>query len=85
MREDGTIVDRLLLTPDTSFTPSGDGPIESSQGGGGSSGGGSASVIYEYDALGRLTNVDDSSSGSLEYEYDSAGNRTQVSETAATQ
>jgi hypothetical protein len=34
MREDGTIVDRLLLTPDGSLRPSGDGPPESGRGGG---------------------------------------------------
>jgi lysophospholipase L1-like esterase len=34
MREDGTIVDRLLLTPDGSLRPSGDGPPESDRGGG---------------------------------------------------
>ena len=34
MREDGSIVDRILLTP-LSTTPSGDGPTESTRGGGG--------------------------------------------------
>jgi len=35
MREDGTIVDRLLLTPDNAYTPTGNGPAESVRGGGG--------------------------------------------------
>ena len=45
----------------------------------------SATVDYQYDALGRLIEVSDSINGSIEYDYDSAGNRTQVSETAANQ
>jgi hypothetical protein len=35
-REDGYRVDRILLTTNTGYTPSGDGPAESAQGGGGS-------------------------------------------------
>jgi len=39
MREDGSIVDRLLLTPDSSLIPTGDGPPESDREGGSSGGG----------------------------------------------
>lgn len=35
-REDGTSVDRVLITPDGSYTPTGDGPAESAQSGGSS-------------------------------------------------
>ena len=35
-------------------------------------------IKYTYDALGRLTFVEDSINGNRDYDYDDAGNRTQV-------
>ena len=36
-------------------------------------------IEYHYDALGRLTFVEDSTNGNRDYDYDAAGNRTEVS------
>ena len=38
----------------------------------------SKTIRYTYDALGRLTFVEDSQNGNRDYDYDAAGNRTQV-------
>lgn len=43
------------------------------------SGAQSKTTIYTYDALGRLTYVQDSQNGNRDYDYDNAGNRLKVS------
>lgn len=43
------------------------------------SGAQSRTTVYTYDALGRLTYVQDSQNGNRDYDYDSAGNRLRVS------
>jgi hypothetical protein len=58
MAEDGFRLDRLLLTNDPNYTPSGAGPAESEQQG--ASGGGplvllERTIVYTYDNLYRLT------------------------------
>lgn len=39
----------------------------------------SATLRYTYDALGRVTFVEDTVNGNRDYDYDAAGNRTQMS------
>jgi YD repeat-containing protein len=42
-----------------------------------------ATVTYQYDALGRLTFVEDAANGNRDYDYDKAGNRLLVSTNTA--
>jgi YD repeat-containing protein len=44
----------------------------------------SQTLIYTYDALGRVTFVEDTANGNRDYDYDPAGNRTEVVIGAAT-
>ena len=72
-------VDRLLLTTDTTFIPTGSGPAETPQQ---TTDNGQLTllehtIVYTYDNLYRLTNVDYTSGESYEYEYDPVGNRLQ--------
>ncbi|MCP4984658.1 MAG: hypothetical protein GY928_00955, partial [Colwellia sp.] len=87
MREDGLRIDRLLLTTDTTYLPTGYGPAESQQ----LTGTLTLEqpldrvINYDYDNLYRLTNADYSthSTGSGQagetyaYSYDPVGNRLQ--------
>lgn len=47
MREDGTIADRILLTTNASFTPTGTGPAESPRGSGGTGGSGLTATYFD--------------------------------------
>ena len=77
MREDGLQLDRVLLTTDTNYIPTGFGPAESSR---------IATqttlsttitrtIVYTYDDLYRLTNANYSTGELFAYTYDPAGNR----------
>ena len=79
MREDGLRIDRLLLTTDTNYLPTGFGPAESEQQG---TGGGpiallDRTIVYTYDNLYRLTGADYSTGELYEYDYDPVSNRLQ--------
>jgi RHS repeat-associated protein len=83
LREDGLRVDRLLLTTDTTYIPTGFGPAESAQP--------SAltttltrTIVYTYDNLYRLTNATYSTGEVFTYTYDPAGNRTTQTTLAGT-
>jgi len=60
MREDGLRIDRLVLTTDTTFIPTGFGPAETER----QLGGGdlimpiTRTIVYTYDNLYRLTEAD---------------------------
>ena len=80
MREDGLLIDRVLLTTDTTYIPSGFGPAESGRIG--------INTVpptipldrvltYHYDNLYRLTDADYSTGDVYDYEYDPVGNRLQ--------
>jgi YD repeat-containing protein len=80
MREDGLRIDRLLLTTDTTYVPSGFGPAESEQliaGGVGPATLLTRTIVYTYDDLYRLTAADYTTGESYQYSYDSVGNRLQ--------
>ena len=78
MREDGLRIDRLLLTTDTTFIPTGFGPAESErQGSTGSTSLLTRTIVYTYDNLYRLTDADYTTGELYEYEYDPVGNRLQ--------
>jgi RHS repeat-associated protein len=73
MREDGLQIDRLLLTTDTNYIPTGFGPPVTVQ---------SAisttitrTIVYTYDNLYRLTEADYSTGEFFDYTYDDRGNR----------
>ena len=79
MREDGLRIDRLLLTTDDAFTPTGFGPAESERltdpqtipttl---------THTIVYTYDNLYRLTEADYSTGDNYGYGYDAVGNRLQ--------
>ena len=77
MREDGLRLDRLLLTTDTNYIPTGFGPAETGR----QTGSGpllttlNRTLGYTYDGLYRLTEADYTSGELYEYEYDPVGNR----------
>jgi hypothetical protein len=77
MREDGFRLDRLLLTTDTIFIPSGFGPAETEQQG--TDGGPivlvDRTIVYTYDNLYRLTDAAYSTGDLYEYDYDPVSNR----------
>ncbi len=79
MREDGLRLDRLLLTTDTTYLPSGDGPAETARqvGGGGQITPLDHTIVYTYDDLYRLTGADYNTGESYGYSYDPVGNRLQ--------
>jgi RHS repeat-associated protein len=76
-REDGLRLDRLLLTTDTTFIPTGFGPPETRR----LTGAANLEypvdrvIGYDYDHLYRLTSADYSSGETYTYEYDPVGNR----------
>jgi len=77
MREDGVQVDRLLLTTDTTYIPTGFGPEEPAR----LTGTVTLSttldrvIEYDYDKLYRLTEASYSTGELYEYAYDPVGNR----------
>ena len=77
MREDGLRIDRLVLTTDTTFIPTGFGPAETER----QLGGGplivpiTRTIVYTYDNLYRLTAADYTSGENYQYSYDPVGNR----------
>ena len=77
MREDGLRLDRLLLTTDTNYLPTGFGPAESARQGvnGSVTVPLSRTIVYTYDGLERLTDADYSTGEIYDYEYDPVGNR----------
>jgi RHS repeat-associated protein len=77
MREDGLRIDRLLLTTDTTYTPTGFGPAETERqlGGGGLITPLTRTIVYTYDNLYRLTDADYSTGETYQYSYDPVGNR----------
>ena len=74
MREDGLRVDRLLLTTDTTYIPSGVGPAETARQQL-STTTLTRTLVYTYDNLYRLTDADYSTGEAYAYEYDPVGNR----------
>jgi YD repeat-containing protein len=71
-------VDRLLLTTDTLYLPTGDGPAETprqSEGITGETTTITRTLVYTYDHLYRLTNANYSSGEFFDYTYDASGNR----------
>ena len=93
MREDGLRLDRMLLTTDTTFVPTGEGPVESARQTEVSTETTTITrtIVYTYDNLYRLTEADyDSESANLlvpaidanfKYAYDAMGNQTAITET----
>ena len=79
MREDGLRVDRLMLTTDTTYIPTGFGLVESERltGTTGIEVTVDRVITYSYDDLYRLTGASYSSSETYAYEYDPVGNRLQ--------
>ena len=79
MREDGLRIDRLLLTTDTTYIPTGFGPVETERqtGTGGLVMPLTRTIVYTYDKLSRLTGAGYSSGESYQYSYDPVGNRLQ--------
>jgi RHS repeat-associated protein len=80
MREDGLRIDRLLLTTDTTYLPSGFGPVETVQQveeGPGRMVLLDRTLVYTYDNLYRLTGAAYSTGELYEYAYDPVGNRLQ--------
>jgi YD repeat-containing protein len=77
MREDGLRIDRLLLTTDTNYVPTGFGPVETAQLTGQQAITSllTRTIVYTYDNLYRLTDADYSTGEQYEYEYDPVGNR----------
>jgi RHS repeat-associated protein len=78
MAEDGMRVDRLLLTTDTTYLPTGDGPAETARQSGGATGETTTitrTLVYTYDNLYRLTNAAYSTGEFFDYTYDASGNR----------
>jgi YD repeat-containing protein len=78
MREDGLRIDRLLLTTDTTFVPTGEGPTETLRVGFGGSPPETLitrTIVYTYDNLYRLTDADYSTGENYQYSYDPVGNR----------
>ncbi|HEX9922181.1 MAG TPA: hypothetical protein VGD99_05930 [Anaerolineae bacterium] len=77
MREDGLRIDRLVLTTDTTFIPTGFGPAETER----QLGSGSfitpltRTIVYTYDNLYRLTEADYTTGENYQYSYDPVGNR----------
>ncbi len=71
-------IDRLLLTTDTTFIPTGFGPAETERFGAGAAlptAPLSRTIVYTYDNLYRLTDADYSTGENYQYEYDPVGNR----------
>ena len=80
MREDGLWLDRLLLTTNTAFIPTGFGPAESTRqmtGGTGPTTTLTHTIVYTYDNLYRLTNAKYNKGETYTYRYDPVGNRLQ--------
>ena len=79
MREDGLWIDRLLLTTDTTYIPTGFGPVETERqtGTGGLVIPLTRTIVYTYDNLYRLTDAGYSSGETYQYSYDPVGNRLQ--------
>jgi YD repeat-containing protein len=77
MREDGLRIDRLLVTTDTTFIPTGFGPAETDRqlGGGGLITPLTRTIVYTYDNLYRLTEADYTTGENYQYSYDPVGNR----------
>lgn len=77
MREDGLRIDRLLLTTNTTFIPTGFGPTESTRLANQTtlSTTITRTIVYTYDNLYRLTNANYSTGELFAYTYDPAGNR----------
>lgn len=79
MREDGLRIDRLLITTDTSYIPTGYGPAETER----QIGGDdliiplTRTLVYTYDNLYRLTEATYTTGESYQYSYDPVGNRLQ--------
>ncbi len=80
VREDGLRLDRLLLTTDTAYLPSGFGPAESAR----QTATATATLTtlahtinYGYDGLYRLTSADYTGGEAYRYAYDPVGNRLQ--------
>jgi RHS repeat-associated protein len=77
MREDGLRIDRVVLTADTTFIPTGFGPAETER----QLGAGdlimpiTRTIVYTYDNLYRLTAADYTSGENYQYSYDPVGNR----------
>ncbi|MBI1881260.1 MAG: hypothetical protein HYR94_24025, partial [Chloroflexi bacterium] len=77
MREDGLRIDRLLITTDTSYIPTGYGLAETER----QIGGDdliiplTRTIVYSYDKLYRLTGADYTSGENYQYSYDPVGNR----------
>ena len=80
MREDGIRLDRLLLTTDTTYLPTGFGPVESVRQTSQTTGTLTTlvrTIAYTYDDRYRLTAADYTSGETYSYTYDPAGNRLQ--------
>jgi RHS repeat-associated protein len=77
LAEDGFRLDRVLLTTDTTFMPTGFGPAESEITSGGLPLLVDRVIDYDYDDLYRLTEADYSTGELYEYDYDPVGNRLQ--------
>ena len=79
IREDGLRIDRLLLTTDTTYIPTGFGPVETERqtGTGGLVRPLTRTIVYTYDKLYRLTDAGYSSGETYRYSYDPVGNRLQ--------
>jgi len=77
MREDGLQIDRVLLTTDTNYIPTGFGPAESTRliNQTTLSTTITRTIVYTYDDLYRLTNANYSTGELFAYTYDPAGNR----------
>jgi RHS repeat-associated protein len=85
MYEDGLRLDRLLLTTDTTYLPTGSGPIETARQTGAASSATTLTrtIVYTYDHLYRLTEADYSTGEFFAYAYDPMGNQTAITETIA--
>jgi YD repeat-containing protein len=80
MREDGLRLDRLLLTTDTTYLPTGFGPVESVRQTSQMTGALTTlqrTITYGYDNLYHLTAANYTSGESYSYTYDPVGNRLQ--------
>jgi hypothetical protein len=84
IREDGLRLDRLLLTTDTTYIPSGEGPAETTRQTKGTPGPITTitrTIVYTYDKLHRLTEANYSTGESFAYAYDAVSNRVMLTET----
>jgi RHS repeat-associated protein len=80
MREDGLRLDRLLLTTNTTYLPTGFGPVESVRQTSQMTGALTTlqrTVTYNYDKLYHLTSANYTSGEQYSYTYDPVGNRLQ--------